>query len=159
MKLIYGAHHLLVPWALKRINGAAASDQAVAIGVERGGQIAGVFVFDEFSTGGCTLTYASDGRWGWLSRGVLYAVFAYPFIQCGFRRVTGIVSVSNPESLIMAWRLGARQEGLLREGGPDGEDMVIFGMLKSECKWIVHPPQNPLGIEGGHLYKRPIVSA
>jgi RimJ/RimL family protein N-acetyltransferase len=33
-------------------------------------------------------------------------------------------------------RQGFTQEGVLREAFEDGEDAILYGMLKSECKWI-----------------------
>jgi RimJ/RimL family protein N-acetyltransferase len=32
--------------------------------------------------------------------------------------------------------VGFIQEGVIRQAFEDGEDAILYGMLKSECKWI-----------------------
>ena len=78
---------------------------------------------------------ASDGSRNWLSRDFLAAMFAYPFVQLRLHRVTGLIAASNADSLRFARHIGFRDEGVMREGAPDG-DMMVLGMLRRECRWI-----------------------
>lgn len=71
----------------------------------------------------------------WCSRSTLKAIFDYPFVQLGCRRVTCKVSSGNKRSSRLAERLGFQREGLLREGGIGGEDAIIYGILKSERRY------------------------
>lgn len=77
----------------------------------------------------------SIGSVGGLSRAFIQAVFRYVFVELGCRRVTGRVDAS------LDWagkleRLGFVEEGRLRGAALSGEDTLIFGMLRRECRWL-----------------------
>lgn len=138
-RFVYGDDARLVEWAEARIPHHRFRHDAKAIGHELSGKLAAVSVFDTFSPNGCLIGVASEpGAWRWSSRAFLMVTFAYPFIQCGFNRLTAIVSSLNPSSLRYIRHLGWAEEGLLREAGPLGEDMVVFGLLRCECRYL--PP-------------------
>lgn len=135
-RYIYDRHDELVAWAEERIPGQHFRDDAVAIGHERDGCIVGVVVYDTFTPGSCCIGLASDGSKRWMTREFAMRAMAYPFVQCGFRRITAFVSERNEASLRFTRGTGWTQEGVLREAGPDREDMICFGMLRRECKWL-----------------------
>lgn len=134
-RYVYDDKERLVAWAESRLDRIRFRSDAVAIGHERRGELAGVVVFDTFSPTSCCIGVASDGSGTWVTRGFLIRVFAFPFQQCGFNRISALVSERNAASLAFTRnaKFGWRQEGLLREAGPDGEDMLLFGMLRREC--------------------------
>jgi RimJ/RimL family protein N-acetyltransferase len=72
----------------------------------------------------------------WFAKAFLGEVFRYPFEQLRVRRITGKTPASNQASLDFQRSLGFTVEGLCRKGMPDGEDMVITGMLREECRWL-----------------------
>jgi RimJ/RimL family protein N-acetyltransferase len=131
----YSEPERYLEWAAKRIGISAFRSDARAIGLERDGDLVAAAVYDTFSPGTCLMHIASDGSGRWLNRDFLFRMFAYPFIQCGFRRVTGLISASNAASLRFARHIGFQDEGVLREEAPDG-DVIVLGMLRRECKWI-----------------------
>lgn len=135
MALIYGDDERLIRWASHGMSGLGFRKDATAIGIERGGELRGVVVYDGFSVADCNMHVVSDGSRRWLTREFLVHVFAYPFIQCGFRRVTGLVPASNEEALRFDLKLGFKYEGYCRHAMPD-DDIVILGMLREECRWI-----------------------
>jgi RimJ/RimL family protein N-acetyltransferase len=104
-----------------------------AIGHEKGGVLIGGVVYNDYSACDISMSFAGEGNW--LTRKFLRTMFAYPFLQLGVRRVTGHVSVDNVKSLRLAERMGAKREGVMRDALPTG-DLVIFGMLRSECRWV-----------------------
>jgi|LSQX01.1.fsa_nt_gb hypothetical protein len=104
--------------------------------------IAASVVYDGFSEADCNMHIASDNSGLWLTRSLLVAAFSYPFIQCGFNRVTGLVPENNKEALKFDLNLGFKVEGLCREAMPDGSNLVILGMLRRECRFI--PKENRL---------------
>lgn len=134
-KVIYADQQACLVWAAGRIGISAFRSDARAIGLERDGVLVAVSVYDTFSPGSCAMHIASDGSGRWLNKDFLFSMFAYPFIQCGFRRVTGLISASNTASLRFARHIGFQDEGVLREEAPDG-DVIVLGMLRRECKWI-----------------------
>lgn len=148
--LVYNDDERLIAWAQKRIGSTFRSD-ARAIGLARdsdigdpkdpdrdsqGRLIVGSVVYDGFSSTDCNMHVASNGSGSWLNRAFLAASFAYPFVQCGLQRVTGLVPASNRRALLFDLNLGFRIEGLCREAMPNGEDLYVLGMLKRDCRFI-----------------------
>ena len=138
MRLVYGENERCLSWASERIGGLQFRPDARTIGHERNGKLAAVCVFDGFSAADANIHVASDGSRRWLTRGFLAAVFAFPFIQVGLRRVTGLVPARNLVARQFNRRLGFDFEGLCRHALPD-DDIVVLGMLRSRCKFI--PPE------------------
>jgi len=90
----------------------------------------------------CFYNYTSDdielaivGNRGWANRKFITQVFCYTYYQLECRRCTVRVAASNLKSLKLVTKLGFKAEGVLREA-LNGEDCIILGMLKNECKWI-----------------------
>lgn len=98
-------------------------------------RIRGACVFDRFTDGDCVIHMASDGSGTWASKRFIHEVFAYPFIQLRQRRVTALVKSRNTHALQLDLKLGFQREGVLRMGASD-DDLVVLGMLKSECRFI-----------------------
>lgn len=65
-------------------------------------------------------------------------VFDYIFKQANLVRCSSQVRASHTASLRITKAWGMKEEGLRRLGfrTPQPEDMIIFGMLKTECPWI-----------------------
>lgn len=140
-RVIYDQDDRLIPWAEQRIGEKFRSD-ARAIGQERDGQIVAAVVYDNFSNVDCNMHIASDGSGKWLTRELLVRAFAFPFIQCGFRRVTGLVPADNAEALKFDLHLGFEIEGRCREAMPDGSDVIVLGMLRRNCRYIPTEARN-----------------
>lgn len=134
-KLIYDQQERLLAWAEGKIGVSSFREAAKAIGLERDGELAAVVVYDGFSACDCNMHIASDGTRRWMNRALLAAAFAYPFVQLGLRRVTGLVPAKNVEALAFDQKLGFRLEGVCREALPD-DDVVILGLLKRDCPFI-----------------------
>ena len=71
-----------------------------------------------------------------ITKGIMAEVFAYPFEELQVRRVTNTCSIHNKKAIAINRRAGLIQEGIMRQAYPDGSDMVVFGMLKAECKYL-----------------------
>lgn len=110
-------------------------EDAQAIGVERGGEIVAAVIYEGFTRWDCRIHVASDGSRRWLSRGFLVRVFAYPFLQCGLRRVTALVEEGNLAALKLDLGIGFQVEGRLKDATPEG-DMIVLGMTRARCPWI-----------------------
>ena len=107
-----------------------------ALGVEVDARLAAVIVYNNYQkhTDVCMHVWAAPGS-GWASRSMLKHLFGYPFLQLGTRRVTGIVRASDDTVRVFNERLGFKREGLLRQGHESGDDLLLTGMLREECRW------------------------
>ena len=100
------------------------------------GHVCGAVIYTWPSGNGCMMSVASDGTRRWFNRTFLRAAFAYPFIQMGYARVSGLVRVDNFDAQRFDEHLGFKKEGILRHGDDDGTDLILYGMLKEECRWL-----------------------
>ena len=71
-----------------------------------------------------------------LTRERIRLLFRYPFEQLGVERISCVIAGSNTRSRKVVAGLGWKQEGIIRKFYADDEDGVLYGILKSECKWI-----------------------
>lgn len=108
---------------------------ATAIGHEIDGVLVGVLVYDTFGAGDCLWHVASNTK-RWITREFILRGVAYPFLQIGQKRITAMVSARNAPSLKLTRGFGFSEEGRLRRAGIFGEDMIVFGMLREECRWL-----------------------
>jgi RimJ/RimL family protein N-acetyltransferase len=145
---VYGDDAVLIAWAQKRI-GVEFRDDATAIGLVRSDDVGPVgadrdthgrlilasVVFDSFSKFDCSMHVASDGSGRWLTRDFMVRCFAYPFIQLGLRRVTGLVPADNEAALRFDLHLGFKEEGRCRDAAENG-DLIILGMTRADCRYL-----------------------
>ena len=110
-------------------------DDSPSIGVIEDGEIVGGVVYSMYTGNGIMMNVASSNR-RWLTRTFLRAAFAYPFKQLGCTRVSGLVRVDNADAQRFDEHLGFVREGLIRRGDDDGTDLILYGMLREECRWL-----------------------
>lgn len=107
-----------------------------ALGLERDGELVAGVVYNFYSVGNdIAMHVASDGSRRWMTKSFLRAVFHYPFVKLGVRRVTGYVPASNEAAQTFDEHIGFVREGVMREAA-HGEDVIVYGMLRSECKYV-----------------------
>jgi len=100
---------------------------------EDGNMLAGM-IYSHFQEKSCNMSVVVKDPRG-VQRHVLEKIFAYPFLQCGLRRVTGVIRESNQRSLNFALALGYTVEAKLKHWYAD-EDGVQVVMLREDCKWL-----------------------
>lgn len=102
---------------------------------EDGDIIAGV-IFEGYFAGSINIHVAAIPGRRWMTRQFLQETFYYPFVQLDCHRLTGVVADSNEEAKRFDEHLGFVREGRIRKGAPDGTDLIIYGMLKEECRFL-----------------------
>ena len=122
-------------WAAERIGIARWPDDSKGLRVTRDGQIKAVLVYNTFMDETCCIHIATDGKRDWANRGILFGIFAYPFLQLGLRRVTAPIASRNIASQILVIKLGFQFEGRLIGARRDNDDEILFGMLRERCFW------------------------
>lgn len=108
---------------------------AIGLANRSGALIAGVVYQNYTKTDIHMHAAALPGR-RWLSRAFLGECFRYPFEQLRCVRVTGLVPGRNAEAQRFDEHLGFIREGRVRRILPDGDDLLIYGMLREECRWL-----------------------
>jgi RimJ/RimL family protein N-acetyltransferase len=139
MRLVYGEDEAVARWVAARIPHVKDGFKLCrAIGIADGIGLMAGFVYTNYRSDcrDIEISCAADSP-KWCVPGMLRVGFAYPFIQLDCNRVTCVVPRANRFKRVRRFlmRLGFHAEGTMRQLF-DGEDAVIFGMLKSECRWI-----------------------
>jgi RimJ/RimL family protein N-acetyltransferase len=107
-----------------------------AIGLERDGELVAGVVYEQHTGPNVMMHVASDGSRYWMTPAYMAACFRYPFLQLEVNRVTGLVRSDNAAAQRFDEALGFKPEGVLREAASDGTDMILYGMLKRECRYL-----------------------
>ena len=71
-----------------------------------------------------------------LSREFIGEVFRYAFKQLECERITAPVPARNAAARAFDEHLGFVHEGTMRRKLPNGDDLIIYGMLREECRWL-----------------------
>lgn len=109
-----------------------------AIGLETDGELCAGVVYTNFSPGNVNASIAIDGG---MNRRFLYAIFYNPFVAWNVRHITCVIEESNRRSLKLCAHMGFRLRGRLPESAINGEDVIIMGLLKRECRFLTWGPK------------------
>lgn len=115
--------------------------QDKAIGLIDSKGIAAAVIYNAFASdkqriwNDCQMHVAARPGARWATREFLFHAFNYPFNILGCHRVTGLVKVDNLPAQKFDEKIGFVREGVMREA-MDKQDLIVYGMLKSECRWL-----------------------
>ena len=131
-------------WVVDAIDGRSMADvgEYEALGVIVDGEATGGVIYSGYDTCSKSINAWIRGTPGkpWLKRAVVRRMFEIPFIDMKCEAVRCGIKEGNKASEKLCRHLGFRKEGILRRGWDGRTNMLIFGMLKSECKWIKEVP-------------------
>lgn len=137
-RLIVNRDEWVGPWVASRIKGFTFSSQYSAIGLAgpTGDLIAGC-IYDEYREHhDINMHLAAMPGSRWMNREFLREGFRYPFLYLDCKRVTGLVRADNEAAQRLDEHLGFTLEGVLRRKCIDGADLLVYGMLREECRWL-----------------------
>lgn len=128
-------------WIMLRVGGVFSPRTDHTIALHRDGRIAGGVVATGY-LGSSIMLHMAGSEDNWATRDFLWMVFEYVFNQLGCRKVLGLVSSNNARALAVDLRLGFVIEAKLVDIYPDGADLLILSMHRSECKWLKIVPKH-----------------
>lgn len=133
--LVSGKSERLLSWVAERIDTKKFYPGAVGIGLDVDGKLTAAVVYELYNEISVNMHIALEPGWN-LSRGQIKIAFSYPFEQLECQRITGTIRADNFSAQRLAEKLGFVQEGRMRCACKDGTDMIVYGMLRDECRWI-----------------------
>lgn len=107
-----------------------------AIGLERGGELVAGVLYEQHNGPNVMMHVASDGSRHWMTPAYMAACFRYAFIQEGAGIVIGLVRDDNGMARRFDEHLGFTERGRLPQACTDGTGIIVYGMLKSECRYL-----------------------
>lgn len=134
--ILFGDDDRVCAWIAERIPGYQRRTHAQGIGVLRGDDIVAAVVFENWNGIHCEMSVAADPGSGWLTRNLARVCFHHAFHTLGCVAVSGVVAMSNADSISLATRMGCFPEAIVKFAAHDGSDLVILKMLREECRWI-----------------------
>lgn len=106
----------------------------VSIGIGDADRLLAAVLYTDYTGHSIQLSIAAESV-RWCSRRTVKEIFSYPFNDLACLRVTALVASDNTRSISLVERTGWKKEGLLRKGFGD-VDMIVYGMLREECRWL-----------------------
>ena len=103
--------------------------------------------FHFFVGSGAMMTGASSRPGRWTTRKVMAGLFAYAFESLELHRITCLVAEDNLASARWCEKAGFKVEGRLRQGATDHSDLMVYGMLEADCRWL-HGQEKQRSTEG-----------
>lgn len=122
-------------WVAQRV-AATTFGPFTAIGLEEEGELIAGIVYNMFTGPSINMHVALAPGKRFLTREHLAIAFGYPFNQLKCNRITGRVHAGNKLAQRFDEHLGFIREGVERQGAADGADILLYGMLRSECRWL-----------------------
>ena len=111
--------------------------QCASIGlVDKNDNILAGVVYNMWSGKAICMHIGAEENSNWFSRRFATACFNATFGYFNCNRATGLVRKSNVKAQRFVLKLGFREEGLVREACHDGEDLIMYGMLARECRFL-----------------------
>jgi RimJ/RimL family protein N-acetyltransferase len=107
-----------------------------AIGLESDGELIAGVVFDSKVGKSIMMHVASNGSRHWMTPAYMAACFGYAFNQEKVNLIIGLVRADNVDAQRFDEHLGFKRNGLLPQACMDGADLIVYGMLKDECRYI-----------------------
>lgn len=134
--ITYRSDRAVGEWVRERIPGIEGwMGDFVTMGFVLDGELLGGVVYDAYTGFDVNMHQCiEDSRV--VTRGTLRAAFSFPFMQLRCQRVTGLVPSSNLAAQRFDEHLGFVLEGRKRHAFPNGDDELIYGMLKADCRFI-----------------------
>lgn len=117
-------------------SGVAPSADMKIIGWEEQNSLKLVVGFNGIMGKVCQIHVAMADGYHFTPRAMLEATFEYAFNQLGREKIIGVVNSKNEKALRYDLHLGFVEEHRMPEMHDDGGDIIILGMLKSQCRYL-----------------------
>lgn len=111
---------------------AKVDDNGVVVGV-----VYNQFIGDGLRYQDCCMHVGARPNAKWARPDFLYHAFAYPFLEMGCERVTGLVGKKNKRARQFFEKLGFEYEACLKRQRV-GDDTIVYRMFKDQCRWITN---------------------
>lgn len=128
--------HFLGPWVWDQMGCSIwVHEGKTAIGRVEGGDIKWAVVYDHYESGGSIQIHTAISDPKYVSRQAILAIFEYPFLELGVKKLLATVNSENAAALSLDLRLGFQIETVIKDAYEMG-DMYILSMTLDQCHWL-----------------------
>jgi RimJ/RimL family protein N-acetyltransferase len=107
---------------------------------EEGGRLLGGVIYQDYNDRSISAHIAGFGP-NWISPDLLWAMFHYPFVQLGCKKIIGFVPSYNHRALAFDYKLGFKYVTKVPGVFDDG-DLIVLVMERDECRWLRLRPRH-----------------
>jgi RimJ/RimL family protein N-acetyltransferase len=133
--LLTDQHMRVIAWVAPRVGEwVERLVPGIGIGLTRDGELYAGAVFSRITPTCADVHLAITGRR--VTKDFLRLGFDYVFNQLKLRRVNAFVRADNLDCRSLMLHMGFRHEGRMRHVCADGADVIIYGLLREECRWV-----------------------
>lgn len=127
-KIVY--RNEVAPWVCRKLSARLNADEA--IGLERDGEMIAGVVYESWNGASFVCHIAVVGL---MTQLYLEAIFHYPFVHCGAKKIFAPIPESNEKSKRFVEKLGFRLEHRSLDAHPDGA-ILLYSMRRDQCVFI-----------------------
>lgn len=132
-----------LPWLEKQL-GLKWSEPAATVSNTVDDRLVAVAAFHRWSHPDIQITFAVTAK-NWGGPDYVRAVFRYPFLQLGCKRITAVTEASNQRARAFLCRLKFRQEGVHPDAFESG-DGISYGLLRADAvRWLTEAGDGKTG--------------
>jgi hypothetical protein len=106
----------------------------------RDGKLLGGVIFTGYTVASISIHVAGFAP-RWINNNMLWISFNYPFEQLKVSKLIAQVPSRNRKALDFDLKLGFKQEAIVADLYPDGEDLLILSMRREDCRWLKLKPR------------------
>lgn len=94
-----------------------------------------ILCFNEFRWANMAISVASTTP-RWATPAVMREIAQYVFVDSDCRRLSAQTETTNEACVRLLKGLGFQREGIMRRASYNQSDMVLFSMLREECRFL-----------------------
>jgi RimJ/RimL family protein N-acetyltransferase len=124
-RLVFDDKERVGAWVAEEVVQRSEWGSFYSMGAEIDGQLVSGIVFNNFNeyNATCHIAVSKPNK---LFLELLDHAFVYAFEGCGLKRLTGLVEADNSKALKLDEHIGFVKEGIMKQAGSEGQDMVIL---------------------------------
>lgn len=124
-KMLFDQKERVGAWVAEQVEQSASWGDFYAMGVEWDGEIVAGVVINNFNGANATAHIAVTKTGKFLIE-LMKHVTRYAFIQCGLKRLTGMVDDDNTKALNLDKKIGFEHEFTMKSAGHGGQDLHVL---------------------------------
>ncbi len=133
--LIFDQKARVGEWVARQVGQSASWGDFYAMGLEQDGEIVAGIVFNGFNKHNAT-AHIAVSKPSRMFLELLEHAAGYAFNQCGLKRLTGLVEMSNTKAMALDRHIGWEEEFVMRSAAADGGDLQVFVLWPDKCRWL-----------------------
>ncbi len=122
-------------WIYNRCHQIRCEDSQGLVGYDKYGEIRCAAVFDSFTVDACSCHFAI-GNPMCIRRGFIHEICRHLFIQCGRKRIFGLVPDNNERAYNIDTKIGFTEVARIPNAIMDGVGYRVLCMDKKDCKYL-----------------------